>query len=372
MFRQSGEYGLEHVPGFCWLPPNWLESSGLGRAMRGMSRAGARGFLGGYGDPLGFAPLREDLTRRFAEIGVEASPSQILLTSGATGGTDLVTRYLVRPDDVVLVDDPGPFDVFGRLRALGASLKGVSWTSAGPNLEQVETAARKYSPRLFLTTPIVQNPTGRSISQGIAFRLLQLAERYDFYIVEDDVLGTLHPTPPPRLASMDQLNRVIYISSFSRDLSPMLRVGYVAGHRDLVRDLVDLKICAQRASSVFTERLVHEVLMQGQYRKHLIKLRTNLQVARDRALRGLESIGLAPCGEITHGPYAWMEVPGVADTTPLAEDAIERGMLLAPGAMFRPDQAPSAKMRFNVGFCQTPATIRLLEMLLDSESTADP
>ena len=372
MYRQIGYSELEHIPGFCRLPAGWLEGSGLGRAMRGMSRAGVRDFLDGYSDLRGFAPLREDLRRRFAEMGVEASLDQILLTNGATAGAYLAARCLVRPNDVVLVDDPGPFDTIRQMRALGAWVKGVPWTNAGPDLEQLEIAVRKYSPKLFLTTPIVQNPTGCSISQGNAFRLLQLAERYGFHIAEDDVLGTLHPTPPPRLASMDQLSRVIYINSFSKDLSPMLRVGYLAGTRDLIRELVDMKILAQKKSSAFTERLVHEVLLQGQYRKHLSKLRARFQVARGRALRGLESIGLSSCCDDTHGPFAWMEVPGVADTTPLAEAAVKYGMLLAPGAMFRPDPAPSAKMRFNVGFCQTSATIHLLETLLNTGVTVDP
>ena len=370
MNRQTNDCHLKHLPGYGWLPPRWLEGCGLGRAMRGISRRGTRCFLDGYGNPRGFTPLIEILRLRLADIGVDVPADQIMLTNGATGGIDLISRYLVRTDDVVFIDDPGHFAAFGQMRALGATVKGVPWTGNGPDLERLDAMARTYSPRLFLTTPIIQNPTGCSISQGTAFRLLQLAERHDFYIVEDDVLGTLHPDPPPRLASLDQLNRVIYVNSFSKEMSPRLRVGYLAGHRDLVRDLVDLKNVAQATSPEFTERLVHEVLVLGQYRKHLTKLRVHLQRARDEALRDLESIGLEPCGEDTHGLFAWMQVPGIADATPLAEAAVEHGMLLAPGSMFRPEPAPSAMMRFNVGFCQAPGTLRLLEALLNSTATA--
>ena len=364
MRRQTCDVRLKHLPGYGWLPPEWLEECGLWRAMRGVARRGRESFLDGHGDPRGYTPLREDLRRVLANIGVDVLRDQILLTNGVTGGIDLIGRYLIRPNDVVLVDDPGYFHAIGHLRAIGAMIKGVPWTDTGPDLVQVEIMARTYSPRLFLTTPIIQNPTGGCISQGTAFRLLQLAERYGFYIVEDDVYGTLHPHPPSRLASLDQLNRVIYINSFSKDLSPRLRVGYLAGHRDLVRDLVDLKILTQTISPEITERLVHEVLTQGQYRKHLTKLRANLQRARNKALHDLEAIGLVPCGDDTHGLFAWMVVPGVTDTTPLAEAAVEHGMLLAPGSMFRPDLTPSAKMRFNVAYCDTPGTLPLLEALL--------
>ena len=250
------------------------------------------------------------------------------------------------------------------MRALGATIHGVPWTETGPNSDGLENLAGARSPRLFITTPTVHHPTGGSIVQGIAFRVLQLAERYDFRIVEDDVLGVLHPDSPPRLAGLDGLNRVIYVNSFSKVLSPRLRVGYVAGRRELVRDLTDLKVYTQAMTSEFAEQIVYEVLVQGQYRKHLAKLRANLVRTRDRTLRGLESIGIVPCGDDIHDPFVWASVPGVSDTMRVAEAAVEHGMLLAPGSMFHPDVKPSSEMRFNVGFCQRPGMYRLLETLL--------
>ena len=120
----------------------------------------------------------------------------------------------------------------------------------------------------------------------------------------------------------------------------------------------------QAASSEMTERLVHEVLTEGQYRKHLAKLRSNLQRVRGKALRRLESIGLSSAGESSHGLFAWVDVAGVDDTTALAEAAVERSILLAPGAMFRPNLEPSSKMRFNLGFCHGSQMLRQLEELL--------
>ena len=365
MYRQTSDLYLRHLPGFCWLPWKWLEEGGLHRAMRRTLHTGVRVFRDGSSDPRGFAPLCGDLRRGLEEIGVEASSNQILLTNGATGGLDLIGRYLTRPDDVVLIDDPGYFRAFGHMQALGVIVKGVPWTCAGPDLEQLEIAAKKYSPRLFVTSPIIQNPTGGSISRGTAFQLLQLAERYDFYIVEDDVLGVLHPDPPPRLASLDQLNRVIYVNSFSKVLAPWLRVGYLAGDRDLVRDLVEMKVLTQPTTPELSERLVHEVLTDGRFRKHLTNLRSKIERTRNIVSRNFESIGFGPCFDGTHGPYAWMEVPGVTDTALLAKVAMEHRMLLAPGAMFRPDLTPSMMMRFNVGFCKSLETLRLLEALLN-------
>ena len=361
---------MKHWPGSGRLPSRWLEDGGLDRAMRRVLRRGANAILGTGGTPRGFNPLRGSVTRELAGLGIDAAPDQILLTNGITNGIDLVGRILIRPGDLVLVDDPGYPRTFEHLRALGASMKGVPWTGTGPDPEQLESIARTFGPRLLVTTPIVQNPTGRSFSEGTAFRVLQVAERYDFHVIENDVFGTLHPAPPPRLASLDQLNRVIYVNGLSRALSPSLQVGYLAGHPDLVRDLAELQLLTQAASAELTERLVHEVLAQGQYRKHLARLRSSIQFARDRALRRLEALGLGPAEDNAHGLFAWMEVPGVTDTQPLAEAALERGMLLAPGAMFSPDPTESTKLRFNVAYCQDPETLRRLGSLLDGSSTA--
>ena len=176
-----------------------------------------------------------------------------------------------------------------------------------------------------------------------------------------------NPAAPPRLAGLDQLNRVVYLSSFSKILSPRLRVGMLAGHRDLVRDLADLKLLTQSASSEFTERLVCEVIDQGHYRKFRSRLLAKLQKARIAAVRRLESFGFGPAADGTHGLYAWLDVPGVADTTALAEAAVKRKILLAPGALFRPNMEKSTKMRFNVAFCQNDGLFRELEALLNAE-----
>lgn len=366
MRRQTNQKCFRHRPGSGWLPQSWHEENGLDRAMRELARRKVDGLDSGYGDPLGYAPLRTHVCRLLAEHGIEACPKQILLTGGVAGGVDLVARHLVRPDDAVLVDDPGFYQWFGHMRALGAVVHGVPWTGEGPDLERLEELAKAHRPRLFITTPVVQNPTGASISPGNAFKLLKLAERYDFRIVEDAIFALCHPDAPPRLAGLDQLDRVIFVTSFSKILSPRLRVGMLAGHKDLVGDLADLKLLTQSASSEYAERLVCEVIDQGSYRKLRGRLVARVQKARVAAIQRLEAFGLGPADDGTHGLFAWLDVPGHADTTPLAEAAIERSMLLAPGALFQPDMEPSPKMRFNVAYCQDDSMFRELDLLLNA------
>ena len=263
MHGATDDFRLEHLSGVGWLPPRWLEDCGLDRAIRRVSRRATRSLLNGYSSPNGYAPLREAIALQLAVLGVSVPTEQILLTLGATGGIDLIGRALVQHGDVVLVDDPGYCQTVGHMRALGATIHGVPWTDTGPDLEALEELARTLSPRLFITTPTVHHPTGGRITQETAFRVLQLAERYDFRIVEDDVLGVLHPDSPTRLAGLDGLNRVIYVNSFSKVLSPRLRVGYVAGCRELMRSLVNLKVFTQAMTSEFAERIVYESARPG-------------------------------------------------------------------------------------------------------------
>ena len=364
--KQTNQNSFRYRPGSGWLPQSWYEENGLDKAMRELARRGSDSLDSGYGDPLGYAPLRAHVCRLLAEHGIEACPKQILLANGVTGGVDLVARHLVRPDDAVLVDEPGCYQWFGHMRALGANVVGVPWTDEGPDLERLEDLVKAHCPRLFITTPIVQNPTGNSISQGCMFKLLKLAERYDFHIVEDALYALCHPDAPPRLSGLDQLDRVIFMTSFSKILSPRLRVGFLAGRKDLVRDLADLKLLTQSASSEYAERLVCEVIDQGNYRKFRGRLLTRIQKARVTAVRRLEAIGLGPVDDRTHGLFAWLDIPDLVDTAPLAEAAVERSMLLAPGALFRPNMEPSSKMRFNVAFCQDEGMFRELEALMNA------
>ena len=107
MQRRYREFHFRYLPGSGCLPPRRLEDNCLNRAMRGISRRGNRGFLGGYGDPQGFAPLLEDVGSRLADLGIDAVPGQILLTNGVAGAIDLARGCLLKPGDVPLVDDPG-------------------------------------------------------------------------------------------------------------------------------------------------------------------------------------------------------------------------------------------------------------------------
>lgn len=338
--------GLKPMPGAGWLPGSWLEEAGIRRSLRALS-AKSGDFLTGYGHPGGYPPLRDLLTHRMADIGVAADAGRIVLTKGATHALDLIARFFIRPGDAVLVDDPGYFILFGALKSLGARIVGVPWLHDGPDTVAMEALILEHRPRLFFTNTVLHNPTGASISQPVAYRLLQLAGKHDLTIVEDDIYGDFHPARVTRLATLDQLERVIYVGSFSKTVSPSLRVGYLACRRDLAEHLTDLKLLTGLTTSEIGERVVYQLLADGHYRKHLDKLRGRLREAREQALRKLEQFGFPPYLEPEGGMFVWAGAGEGVNVVEMAGAAAEKGIMLAPGNLFRPHQEPTPWLRFN-------------------------
>ncbi len=223
---------------------------------------------------------------------------------------------------------------------------GVPYTAEGPDLEALERIVQAHRPRLFVINSVLHNPTGTSLSPAKAFRLLQMAEQYDFLIVEDDIYCDLCPPghAATRLASLDQLRRVIYLGSFSKTLAANLRVGFIAAHPDLAATLTDSKLLAGLATPEINERVLYKVLTEGHYRKHVERVRTRL----DRpATKPGASWSAAACGcsrgstqACTCGP-----IPA-AIPTQLPPRGTIKATCSRPGSLFSPSQMPSGWMRF--------------------------
>ncbi|MHB8745857.1 MAG: aminotransferase-like domain-containing protein [Gammaproteobacteria bacterium] len=351
---------LRPMPGAGWLPSVWMDEAGIQRSLRALSRQSGD-FLTGYGTPGGYLPLREILQHRLAAIGIDAEPSQIVLTKGATHALDLIARYFIRPGDTVLVDDPGYFILFGALKSLGAKIVGVPWKFDGPDTRALETLLETQRPKIFFTNTVLHNPTGSSISQAVAHRVLQLAEKHQLLIVEDDIYGDFHPAPVTRLATLDQLDRVIYIGSFSKTIAASLRVGFLVCKREIAEHLTDLKLLTGLTTSEIGERLIYQLLTDGYYRKHMDKLRSRLQAARQRVIHKLENIGFQIYREPEGGMFLWAKLTDATNVLEIATLAASKGIMLAPGNLFRPHQEPTPWLRFNVASSEEPATLRFLE-----------
>lgn len=345
-------------------PVDWLTEARLDRYHQKVVRTGM-GALFRYGNRFGYEPLRHRLVRRLADFGIGVESRQIVLTHGANEAMDIVIRYFVPPGGTVFVDDPGYYPLFGKLKLAGARMVGVPRRADGPDLAALEELLARHRPQLFFTQSIGHNPTGSDLSAAKAFRILKLAQAHDFRLVENDPLADFKPTSSPRLSSLDNLERTIYIGSFSKSFSAALRVGFIACEADLASDLADLKALIHVSSSEYCERSVDVILNEGHYQKHLNRLRERLGDATLRALQTLEAEGAAVFTRATHSLYLWASFPDVPDSLHLAEALLSQKVVLAPGRVFSVDPSlASAWARFNVGAVCDPRFLPALRLAL--------
>lgn len=340
-------------------PPSWMEDSELGRHLNG-SRPGGE-VSHGYGHPRGFRPLRERIALTLAERSILAAPDQILLTQGANHALDLIVRNLVAPGDAVLVDNPGYYPLFGKLKLAKAETIGVRRGLDGPDLEDLAAKAATSHAKVFFTQSLAHNPTGGSLTLATAHRVLQIAQRHGLHIIEDDPFADVLPAASPRLAALDQLERVTYVGTFSKTLSASLRVGYIAAAQPLADALADLKILTIVSTSDYIERVIHNLIVSGQYRRHLQRLRARIEESTVSALRHLERAGLRIFAPPSGGFYLWALLPPGTDEADLARRAIDQSIFMAPGAVFAPDRiGGEPAIRINVAYASDQ---RFLEFL---------
>lgn len=342
-----------------WLPPEHLYIDGLRQALAGLARKQASS-LAGYGTPYGYLPLRQQVQTQLAARSIEAAPHQIVLTHGASQALDLVVRCLLQPRDTVLIDDPGYCNLFPTLRALDVRLVGVERTPEGPNVEALQALAQRYRPKAFFTNTNLHNPTGGSCTPAVLHHILRLAEQYDFRIVEDDIFAGLHAPPASSIASLDQLKRVVHIGSFSKTISPSLRVGFVACDEDMAEKLVYLKMASSLTTSELSEKLVHAILVEGHHRAHLARLAESLAAAQTAVCDGLLAAGMMLFTRPTGGFFVWAGFAHDVDVREVAQRAVAEGIMLAPGYLFRPDQQPTPWLRFNVCYSNDQRLFRFL------------
>jgi DNA-binding transcriptional MocR family regulator len=334
-----------------WLPNSWLDETSIRQSLNVLARKNGA-FLLEYGHPFGYLPLREHLGLMLAGLGITAHPGQILLTQGTSQALELVIRYLLKPGDAALVDDPGYYNMFGNLRLHGVEMLAVPRNPDGPDIAVLDKLAAVHRPKVYFTQSVMHNPTGTDMSPHVAFKVLQAAERHNFILVEDDIFCDLQVRATPRLATLDQLKRVIYARSFSKTLSGSLRVGFIACAQDIANELADIKMLTSITTSQFTERLIYLMLVNGHYRKYLSRLHGRLGEARLNVVRAFERIGMELFVEPTEGMFVWARLPQVEDSLALAEVSQRDGIMLAPGAVFRPNLERSPWMRFNVTVCE--------------------
>lgn len=360
--RDAEQRPIKVDAGCGWLPRAFLYEEGVRAALRAVARQ-PQLHLEGYGSPLGLADLRAHLSTLLEARGLTTRADQILLTQGASQALDLVVRECLDPGDTAVVEDPAYPPIFEMLRARGVRMVGIPRTASGLDVEALAGLLKRRRARCLFTNTTFQNPTGTTTSPATMHYLLELANRHDLLVIEDDIFADLAAAPTPTIAGLDGLQRVVYLSSFSKTISPSLRAGYLVASPALAQKLARAKVMTSLGSSELLEQLLLQILSQGHYRRHLKRLRERLTAAQLRVSGEFEARRVEIAFRPESGIFLWAKLPSRESVSKLWRLALREGVLLAPGELFRPDGRATPYWRFNVGQCHSSELFRFLEAL---------
>ena len=299
-----------------------------------------------YGAVQGFGPLLEGLadflSSQDAYGNLSVDPASLFLTAGASQGIDLATTIFAQSGDTVFVEEP-TYYLIGRIFLdHGLKVVGVPTDRDGLDVDALELMLLDgHRPRLLYVIPAYQNPTGATLSPGRRHRLIQLAQRYGFTILADEVYQLLHYglPPPPPLVTMDDTDDgcVVSLGSFSKILAPGLRLGWVHSSPGIIRRFVDSGVAASGGGlSHFAAAVAQATLDLGLLQENIANLRRIYTMRRDAVARILTTdlAGQVEFHQPDGGYFFWLTLADAVDAEELLPIAQKAGVSYRPGTAF--------------------------------------
>lgn len=310
----------------------------------------------GYEEEKGLFALREQLSVYLNSLGIAASPSSILIVSGALQALQLISIGLLRRGSTILLEKPSYLSSLNLFASSGIRLHGVPMDDRGMQIPYIKQNKKRQNAALLYTNPTFHNPTGMVMPMERRKQLLQVCEEEQLPIIEDDVYRELWlDTPPPApLKAMDKHGTVLYLGSISKALSPGLRIGWIVGPEPVIDRLADIKMQTDYGSSSLSQWAVAEWMASGMYAEHLEQMRALLRVRRDTAARLLEQefTGIAKWKMPAGGFYIWLQLPATVSLRELFEACLKHNILLNPGNLY--DQQDVRHLRLSYAYASLP------------------
>ncbi len=283
--------------------------------------------------------LRRLIAQRMNGRGSRVQPEDIVLTNGCQEALLVSIQALSSPGDLVAVETPCYYGFLQALESLG--LKAIAITTdpvTGLDMESLELALKRWPIRLCVCSPTLSNPTGACLPDSARRQLLRLAHDYDFHLIEDDIFGELCHRDDGNmrpLHALDRHGRVIYCSSFSKSLSPGLRLGWVAAGEQRLR-VMERQRATTTGTASLTQLQVRDYLKSGHYDKHLRRVRRLYEANLQRALAVIAR-AFPPGTQATRpsgGFVLWVSLPSGHDAMQLLDLAQRHHIGFVPGAVF--------------------------------------
>lgn len=307
-----------------------------------------------YGTTDGYPKMIECARARAAKVNSVSEDDAILIMTGANQGIDLTAKAVLNKGDKIIVESPSFIGSLNAFRTYEAELVGVEVEANGMSMEGLEKALKENSGvKMIYTIPTFQNPTGATMSEEKRKKMLELANKYDVLILEDNPYGDLRFSGEdvPTIKSMDTEGRVVYAGSFSKILSPGMRLGYIVAPAPLAEKIEILKQVNDVHTPMITQLMCVEFMKKYDIDKY---------IAKNRELYGKKCAAMAaamekyfPAGKVKWvvpegGIFLWCECPTITDISPIVDKCLEKKVAIVPGSNFATDIfAPSNKFRLN-------------------------
>ena len=329
-----------------------------------------------YGTTDGYPKMKDCAIARAKEAGAYNEGDGVLIMTGANQGIDLTAKAIINKGDKIIVESPSFIGSLNAFRTYECELVGVDVEADGMDISKLEEAL-KANPdaKLLYTIPTFQNPTGTTMSLEKRKKVLELASEYDLLIMEDNPYGDLRFAGEdlPTLKSLDTEGRVIYCGSFSKILSPGMRLGYVIGPPKLLEKVEILKQVNDVHTPMLTQMMCVQFMKKYDINKYIAKNRKLYKEKCDTMISAMEEY--FPKGKVEWtvpegGIFLWCTCPTITDVSVVVNKALEKKVAIVPGSNFAIDQSlPSNKFRLNFSSASksdiTEAIKRLGEVLTE-------
>lgn len=323
-----------------------------------------------YGQTEGYPPLLELLPGYIRDaFNADVTGEQLLVTTGSMQGLDLLLRVLINPGDVILTESPAFLGALQAMQASQARLVPVPCDEDGMDVEALEQLIRQHKPKLLYCIPTFQNPTGRSLSLARRKRVAALAAAHRLVVAEDDPYRQLRYRGEalPSIKAFDEAGYVVLLGSFSKIISPGLRVGFMAGDAQLLRKCCIVKQCTDVHTANLNQAIVAAYLERGLLKPHLMRILPGYAVLLDSMLEGL-----ARMPQIDHytkpegGLFVFARLQQGLDARELLQLCIRRGLIFVPGEPFYPEGGHRDTLRLNFSNADQAQIADGLQILADS------
>lgn len=323
-----------------------------------------------YSTTEGYRPLREMIARHTTRYSVEVAPDNILITSGSQQALDFIGRLFINRGDYIVVESPTYLGALQAWNAYGAQYIPVRTDENGMVIDELEAALR-IGPKFIYVLPNFQNPSGVTLSLERRKQLIELADKYGVPLIEDDPYGQLRYEGDhiPSIVYLDSQYRgknggtysgnVIYLSTFSKLLSPGLRLAWVIAPEKVIRKLVMTKQAADLHTASFNQYVAYEVGKGGFLDEHVKVIRSIYKERRDVMLEMMDEM-FPPEVHWTRpqgGMFLWGMMPENVDAADVLKVALQRKVAFVPGESFHACGGGKNTMRINFSY-SSPELIR--------------